>query len=158
MKHYAQYPLYVGIDPGQSGALAVIDSELYPIKVLDFSRIECADYLKSIKDNVALAFIELVHAMPKNGVVSMFRFGENFGWWQGVLNGLDIVFHYVPPQTWMKHFGLTKNSPNDKPSLTLCRKAFPEVDLSLKKYNGRSDALCIAAYAHDFAITPKQTL
>ena len=157
-KHIFETPYFLGIDPGQSGAMALLDNSLYPVKVLDFSRTECAEYLKTQAQYIQLGFIELVHAMPNQGVVSMFRFGENFGWWQGLLEGCGILYHYVPPQTWMKHFGLIKQSPTDKPSLTLCRKAFPEVDLSLKKYNGRSDALCIAAYAHDWYKSPKRTL
>lgn len=144
--------LFIGIDPGASGAIAVLDEEQKPLICQDFSRMDCAVTLKfAASAGVPVTtFIEHVHAMPQNGSVSMFHFGENFGWWQGVLDALGLPFKLVDPKRWQNHFGLVKKNPTDKPSLELCRKAFPTVDLHLKKHNGRSDALCIASYALDW--------
>lgn len=145
--------LLIGIDPGRSGALAVLTAKMEYVGVKDYDRQACISYIQKVKDmdSHLFAWIEAVHAMPQDGSASAFRFGENFGWWQGVLESFSIPYKRVAPQTWMRHFGLVKASPRDKPSLPLCRRAFPMAPLSLQKHNGRSDALCIAAYGVDFA-------
>ena len=45
------------------------------------------------------AVLERVHAMPGQGVTSMFSFGANYGYWRGVLQGLRIPFTEVHPRT-----------------------------------------------------------
>ena len=147
--------LFIGIDPGRTGALAVLTAEMGFVSVLDYDRDKCVTFLRELRSQhpSLSAHIEAVHAMPQDGSASAFRFGENFGWWQGVLESFSIPYKKVAPQTWMRHFGLTKSSPRDKPSLPLCRKAFPSAPLHLQKHNGRSDALCIAAYGVDLANT-----
>lgn len=143
--------LFIGIDPGASGAIAVLSPDLHPVKVLDYAKEECAALVRSLKTpKPCVAFIEHVHAMPKNGAVSMFNFGANFGWWKGLLDGCEIPYILVDPKRWQNHFGLVKKTPTDKPSLELCRRCFPSVDLRLKKNNGRSDALCIASFGIDW--------
>lgn len=142
---------FLGIDPGASGAIAALSPDFHPVAVLDYDRELCASWVRNIAEQQnLLAFIEHVHAMPKNGAVSMFNFGANFGWWKGLLDGCEIPFVMVDPKKWQNHFGLVKKTPTDKPSLDLCRRCFPTVDLHLKKHNGRSDALCIASFGIDW--------
>ena len=93
---------------------------------------------------VKFAYLEKVHSMPGQGVVSTFSFGENFGWWQGVLGSLGIPYTTIRPQDWMKKYSLQKSSASDKPGLEVARKLFPEAPLRLKKHHNRADALLIA--------------
>lgn len=142
--------LYIGIDPGASGALAVISETYEPVLCIDYQPDNCLKALKSLeKSRISAVYLEHVHAMPGNGVVSMFKFGENLGWWKGVLSALLLDFTLVDPKRWQNHFGFVKRTPTDKPSLEFCRKHFPTVDLHLQRHDGRSDALCIASYALD---------
>lgn len=142
--------LYIGIDPGASGALAVISETYEPVLCIDYHPERCIKALLTLRKSIISAvYLEHVHAMPGNGVVSMFKFGENFGWWKGVLSALLLDFTLVDPKRWQNHFGFVKRTPSDKPSLKFCRKHFPTVDLHLQKHDGRSDALCIASYALD---------
>ena len=150
MKNSYSFINFIGIDPGASGALAVISSDFSPSAVLDYDRESCSAHIRGLAKTPTIAFIEHVHAMPKNGAVSMFNFGANFGWWKGLLDGCEIPFVMVDPKKWQNHFGLVKKTPTDKPSLELCRRCFPTVDLHLKKHNGRSDALCIASFGIDW--------
>lgn len=155
-------PCIVGIDPGRTGAMAVL-------AVQDFKLIHLADFippadnlaaLKSVlvQHDIKAAFLEHVHAMPKNGSVSMFNFGENYGWWKGVLDALLIPTIGVDPRKWQNHFGLVKTPDNSKPSLSFCREHFPTADLRRKKDNGRSDALCIAAFGVDWIANLLETI
>lgn len=141
---------FIGIDPGQKGALAVLSPEFEPLCVEDYNTKTCPEILRKYAKYNCFVVIEHVHAMPQNGAVSMFNFGANFGWWKGVLDALKMPFSEVDPKRWQNHFGLVKNSKTDKPSLELARKAFPSVDLHLKKHDGRADALCIASFGIDW--------
>jgi crossover junction endodeoxyribonuclease RuvC len=137
--------VYIGIDPGQSGAIALISNKF--IKVYDWvDGPSMAGVLMvwSMFYDIKLAALEQVGAMPKQGVSSMFKFGANFGWWQGALDALKLPYVLVRPQTWQKGLVPKKKDKADKPSLLVARRMFPQVDLSLKKHDGRADALLIA--------------
>jgi len=80
--------LYVGIDPGLSGAIAIFDLEKGSLVIHDMPTLEIKvgksnknviseRQLVSILDEPkgAIAFCEKVNAMPGQGVTSMFNFG-----------------------------------------------------------------------------------
>jgi crossover junction endodeoxyribonuclease RuvC len=51
--------------------------------------------------------IEQVHAMPKQGVSSTFKFGTSFGTAIGIVVALELPLYRVTPQAWKKTFALT---------------------------------------------------
>ena len=136
--------MYIGIDPGKTGAVAILDDKGNYINVLDFGQEGLMPTLIDYAPVVKFAYLEKVHSMPGQGVVSTFSFGENFGWWQGVLGSLGIPYTTIRPQDWMKKYSLQKSSASDKPGLEVARKLFPEAPLRLKKHHNRADALLIA--------------
>lgn len=104
----------IGVDPGKTGAIATY----IPIKDLILTQMpknvyDLRDYIASIKlmanehDEIE-AFLENVHAMPGQGVTSMFTFGRGFGQIEAVFACLNIPFTLVTPQKWQKHFSLPK--------------------------------------------------
>lgn len=93
--------------------------------------------------------LERVGAMPKQGVNSMFHFGENYGFIQGLLTAYSIPYELVTPQKWKKEFQITgdKNS-----SIDVCKRLFPYVNLRKterckKDHDGMAEALLMAEYA-----------
>ena len=71
--------IYIGIDPGQDGGIAVIDEE-YKYAIADvYSNEALIETLETIPANKAVCCLEKVHSMPGQGVKSMFSFGQNFG-------------------------------------------------------------------------------
>lgn len=93
--------------------------------------------------------LEHVGARPGQGVTSMFSFGENFGFIQGLLTAYSIPFELVRPQKWKKEFSITadKNS-----SIDVCNRLFPDVSLLAtpkckKPSDGIAEALLMAEYA-----------
>ncbi len=150
----------IGVDPGNSGAIALLNGKLECISVFDMPVMTLSDkkqqvnsaaltkIFKSIQndnqDETLIVFLEAVHSMPGQGVSSMFNFGMGYGMVQGVLSALHIPFILVKPNDWKKRAGLLK-SEKDK-SRTVAQQLFPGVDLSLKKHTGRADALLIARY------------
>lgn len=90
--------------------------------------------------------IESVHSMPEQGVSSTFDFGMNFGIWLGIIAALNIPMELVTPQEWKKHYGLIGKDKDASRIIAL--QLFPQMamELKLKKYNGRAEALLLAEY------------
>ena len=142
---------WLGVDPGASGAAALITNEGEAL-VMDWpGSIPLAlGTLRAwkLEHRIELAALESVHAMPGQGVSSMFKLGMNFGAWQAILAALGIPTVLVRPQEWQKGC-LHKSDGTDTKcqSLEAARRQWPDVDLDLKKHHGRSDALHLAEYA-----------
>lgn len=105
--------------------------------------------MKYLKGSPCVACLEHVSAMPGQGTTSMFTFGQNFGFIQGVLTAYGIPFELVRPQKWKKEFSITgdKNS-----SIAVCKRLFPNVSLlrterCRKEDDGMAEALLMAEYA-----------
>jgi len=106
----------------------------------------------AILNNISMVCaLEKVHAMPGQGVTSMFSFGEGYGVWQGILAGLQIPFDLVAPQTWKKHT-MRDCSKEKGASMVKALQLYPQADIRLKKHHGRADALLIAEYLRRTAV------
>lgn len=92
--------------------------------------------------------MEHVGVMPKNGSVSMFHFGECFGWLQGMLEAYEIPYELVRPQKWKKEFSVTADK---NTSIEVCKRLFPGAKLippgCRKEHDGMAEALLMALYA-----------
>ena len=141
---------YIGIDPGKSGAMAIIHA-LGNIEVLPFDAVEYSLALARVSGGAypVTCCVEKVSAMPGQGVVSMFNFGHNLGVIEGLLRAYGIPYQLVPPQTWKKEFSLSSDKAK---SVEVCQKLFPNVSLlattrSRKPNDGIAEALLMAEYA-----------
>ena len=137
---------YIGIDPGAKGGLAVIRDG--GITVAPYEKSRYIEILSRVPCD-SVCCLEHVHAMPGQGVTSMFNFGQNFGWVQGVLEAMGVSYELVQPQKWKKEFSITgdKNS-----SIMVCKRLFPGVSLlpterCRKDNDGMAEALLMAEYA-----------
>ena len=114
---------FIGIDPGVSGAFAIVADEcgmpeLWLVEDLPVvtehgrNRIAGAILTAMFKDTVnnygppALVGIEMVAARPKQGVASAFRFGQSVGVIEGVATALGFPVRTITPQSWKKTFTL----------------------------------------------------
>lgn len=103
-----------GVDPGASGAIAVVTADGRFVEVLDMPHHDgmvsgplVADFVEAHLEPGAEAWVEQVHAMPKQGVSSSFKFGCAFGVVLGVLGGLRVPVHLITPARWKRAAGLT---------------------------------------------------
>ena len=140
--------IYIGIDPGKSGSLAYI-MESGAVNIIPFSPAAYLYTLKNISKSECICALEHVNAMPGQGVTSMFNFGMNFGWIQGVLEAYSIPYELIRPQKWKKEFSITgdKNS-----SIAVCKRLFPTVSLlrgerCRKDDDNMAEALLLSEYA-----------
>jgi hypothetical protein len=162
--------LYVGIDPGLSGAVAVLTSRGRVVvlgntpvikvkKGKGSKRVYCAekmaDILRALPLNrVAIVGIESVHAMPHQGVTSMFSMGRGVGTWDGIIATLGLPIEWLSPQAWQKTVigpKLDKTQDSKNRSIQRARELFraqPDIlaQLQTKTSDGRADALLIAEY------------
>ncbi|HJZ12262.1 MAG TPA: hypothetical protein VJ521_08935 [Acidobacteriota bacterium] len=142
---------YIGVDPGQSGAWAILDEQGHWIMSSLFAE---ADAFGTLIETIALfredqrsieACIEQVHSMPKQGVASTFKFGTNYGMWQGFFRGKDVPYELITPNRWMKAV-LDSGGKDPNARLEFARRRWPVAPLKRKKDKGVADALCIAEY------------
>ena len=139
---------FIGVDPGKSGAIAVVALDGSPMFVEPFDHGRYIDAMREFGAN-AFAVVEHVGAMPKQGSVSMFHFGENFGWIQGALEAMGVPFELVRPVKWKKVFSCTSDK---NTSIEVAQRMFPKVDLRRtpqckKPHDGKAEALLMAEYA-----------
>lgn len=141
--------IYIGIDPGKDGAMAVITPDTTMTFSFDAQGYRnVLDGLRGVAGNCRCC-LERVGAMPGQGVTSMFKFGENFGFIQGLLTAYSIPYELVTPKKWKKEFQITgdKNT-----SIAVCNRLFPDVSLRRtdrckKDHDGMAEALLMAEYA-----------
>lgn len=145
--------IYIGIDPGKNGGIAVLrttNGEFVEASAYVFDEQMLINILADAKDCYCVrCVVEKVNAMPGQGVVSMFNFGQNFGFIQGVLKAYEISFELVPPQKWKKEFSVTSDK---NTSIEVCKRLFPNVNLKAtprckKDHDGMAEALLMAEYA-----------
>lgn len=169
LKKLAFPKLYMGIDPGITGAVSLfIDKDT--IKIFDTPTVEIRvgksvknEYVpEAMADILRIAprteqesqgrlkthvYIEKVGAMPGQGVTSMFNFGKGFGIWLGILAALKIPHTLITPQSWKKEMlhGMSKDK--DVARLRACQ-LFPNLSEQLKRKKdiGRADALLIGEF------------
>ncbi len=158
---------FLGIDPGQTGCLAIIqmsdggntnirfyDPLLFEVKlgkktkheydIVSMSSALC-EFSKLEKETTCV--LEKVSAMPGQGVTSMFNFGMGYGIWRGLLAAYGISHTLVHPMTWKK--AIMRDMPKEKDAARLrASQLYPQVadQLSRKKDIGRADALLLAHY------------
>tara|TARA_Y100000310_G_scaffold103804_2_gene102169 strand:+ start:531 stop:1016 length:486 start_codon:yes stop_codon:yes gene_type:complete len=97
---------FIGIDPGVSGGVCVIEGLGYTVCKCPDTIADMAEVLRPYKERKdAMVAIESVHSMPGQGVASTFKFGKNFGEWLGILATLKIPYCLVTPHKWMKFYG-----------------------------------------------------
>ena len=96
---------FLGVDPGpKSGGLVIVTSrkEVYAITAMPPTERDLCDFLTKHSTTITMAWIEKVHAFPKQGVSSAFSFGDNFGMLRGVLTACEVPWELVQPRFWQK--------------------------------------------------------
>lgn len=158
-----QNKIYVGIDPGLSGAIAILQPGCEPViidtpttvvksgkknkkKFVESTMVSMLATLDPKNTHVAM---EAIHSMPKQGVTAMFSMGEGYGLWRGILAALYLPYTLITPQAWKKEMmaGMGKDK---SASCYRVQQLFPSAQVFGPQgghKDGRGDALLIAEYA-----------
>jgi hypothetical protein len=148
--------LVVGIDPGLTGAVAILAPAgevecLADLPVIRDGRLAWIDggalqslLIGALAGRPARAVVERVSAMPHQGVASAFNFGVGFGAVLAVLQARQIGIELVTAAVWKRAMGLSSDK---AASLHKARLLYPGAELHLAKHDGRAEALLLAHYA-----------
>jgi crossover junction endodeoxyribonuclease RuvC len=161
--------LYLGVDPGLSGAYAVmtdaedvLECEMLPVielvsgkEQVDIHRLE---FMLSAH-TFQMAALEQVGVRPGEGPVGAFTFGRTVGRIETILALSNIRCVTPTPQTW-KRMVLTASGvvlQSDKESqkaaaIKFIKTRYPAVDLRKNPkcrtdHDGKAEAVCLALYA-----------
>ncbi len=143
-----------GIDPGNRGAMCVLDSNdpVY-LALLDLDKESIYGVAKWLHNQkVDLFYLEDVHSLFGMSAKSNFNFGKNLG----IVLTLSQVFskgketQMVTPKVWQKFVGVTVKGKAIKQEVAkIATTLYPKANVygtrgGLK--DGRSDAICVAHY------------
>ena len=138
--------LYMGIDPGRQGAIAVIDGEDMSVVVHDMpATIEGKRAMLSEIGAVRFCWIEKPFYPRMIGVKNVATIAQAYGEIRSCLFHAGVSTMEVSPADWKKHFGL--NTDKDA-SRAYASGVFPDQAglWSRKKDDGRAEAALIAYY------------
>jgi crossover junction endodeoxyribonuclease RuvC len=139
--------IFAAIDPGAVHAAIAVFHDHEPVFVDDIRTVNgmldgtaLAHALEDMK--VARVVVENVHAMPKQGVSSTFKFGMGVGIIHGVTGALRLPLTLVTPTQWKAFHCLPSLK---EASRQLAIRKWPEHDrrLDRKKDADRAEALLI---------------
>lgn len=155
--------IFIGVDPGKSGAIAAIKSDREIIILKDYpgdvhgcvnlvNKIiaECP-FIPELRQPIGKYLqgaIERAQSMPGQGVTSMFNYGCNYGDWRGCFAQAGIPFEHPTPQMWRKGL-ITTIGTAKNPSMDAARRLFPSAELYGPRggaKDGRAEALLIAEW------------
>jgi len=157
---------YCGIDPGKSGALAIIDEnginlvyEVFPLIGKEIDIRGLSNLIMRLKEFDKIhVVLENVHSVHGAGAKSNFSFGHTNGMIEGILVSYKIPYTKVQPKEWQKEmcYGIPvqiKNGKNDTKlmSLLAAKRLFPEetflaTDRSKVPHDGITDAVLMAEF------------
>ena len=151
--------VYLGFDPGMSGAIAGIYAEGHAV-VFDMPTVVTVRTRREVvarelaaivaplaAGGDAVAVFEQPIAMPSQASQSTLAAGRNAGLIEGVLAALGIPYESTYPAKWKPAMGLPKGALKDA-SRARAMALFPALAerLSRKKDDGRAEALLLAEW------------
>ena len=146
--------IIIGIDPGQTGGVAAIDTDG---QLLTYTRMPIIQHGKrKLVDTAALHrlirpdqpscvfCIEQVSAMPAQGSVSGFNFGRAAGAVEGWALSYGVPVQFVTPQVWKKALNLSSDK---QQSLDRAKLEFGQLKIwDVKANDGIAEAALIALW------------
>jgi hypothetical protein len=145
----------LGADPGLQGAIALLDGDTplifdMPLHKHDKSSVDAGALYQLLQPYVGqleVAVVEQVTSRPRQKGV--FNFGVSTGKLVAVIEALGIPLKRVSPAKWKVQLGLRGLEKDASIALAkqLCPAAVPL--LTLKKHDGRAEALLMALH-HKF--------
>lgn len=141
---------FCGVDPGRTGAIAVLNGEAALMSLIDMPWVGKdldGQMLRQMLQELSplRVAIEGQHAFPKQGASSAFTNGVGFGMLRGLVIALAVPHLVVTANVWKRAVGLAPGS-DKHASRMVASRLFPLADLGRRADQGRADALLIAEY------------
>jgi hypothetical protein len=148
----------VGVDPGKSGAVTIIDTVNLTASIFDMPIVPIGNGKRTEVDSFALyaaldqfeditaAVMEDVWSNPNDGHVGAFSFGDSVGTIKGVLSAyVKTPILRVRPNVWKKTMRVTADKST---SIARAKELLPCITplLTLKKHDGRAESALITLF------------
>ena len=158
--------LFVGVDPGLCGGVALINERGNLISVHDTPTLmvnksngghkntyvitQMVALLEAMRDTgeIACAAIEYQASRPRQGAPATFSQGYGYGLWCGILGSLRIPYEIVQPKAWKAAMGIPLKS-DKSGSIIKALQLFPHAPLTTQRgrdLDGRAEAILIAEF------------
>ena len=141
---------YFGVDPGKSGAIALIDKDGFTMNYVRLNETtgDISGFIKDYAKIVDYCIVEKVASRPMQGVRSVFTFGESFGLVQGLLMAHNVKFELHTPPVWMKKMGLITRGIKGVEKKRIHKQRAQELFMNSKNITlTTADAFLLAEYA-----------
>ncbi len=143
--------IFLGIDPGKTGAIAAIDGKGKLIDLADMpiagSEINVAGLVSLLSqwDEARMATVEKTQAMPAIPRSTAHSLGLSEGVAIGVIVGLYIPLRSVRPAIWKRAMNVSADKDEAR---SAALRLFPDGadSLARKKDHGRAEAMLLAEY------------
>jgi crossover junction endodeoxyribonuclease RuvC len=158
-------PLTLGVDPGKTGALALLDPDGHLVDVIDMPAATGAALGALLRHEleahaphrIAVAYVEQVGSRPGQGHMNVWTFAEGYGAILGALGALGVPVHLVTTPTWRRTNRITipastPKAQKSKVGKTLSRQRAVELwpteagRFARVKDDGRAEAALIARH------------
>src|SRR4029077_7109408 len=151
--------IFAAIDPGSVHAAIAVFHDHTPVFVDDIRTVggmlDSTAFAHALSDmRVEALVVENVHAMPRQGVSSTFKFGMGVGIIHGVAGALRLPLTLVTPRAWKAFHGLR---PDKEASRQLAIRKWPEHNrhLDRKKDADRAEAMLIGDWYYVRCLVPR---
>ena len=152
--------IFAAIDPGSVNAAIAVFHDGVPVFVDDIRTIngmlDCVSFARALQDmKVENVVVEAVHAMPKQGLSSTFKFGMGVGIIHGVAGALRLPLTLVTPAQWKGYHSL--RGPDKEASRQLAIRKWPQLNsyLDRKKDADRAEALLMGDWHYIRCVVPR---
>jgi crossover junction endodeoxyribonuclease RuvC len=154
--------VFVGIDPGVTGAIAVLNANRQLLALHDMPTQATTTGRKEINPAAladimrqwpgARVTVERVGPRPGEGAVGAFAFGHSFGAVLAVLATLGHPTRLVQPAVWKRWASIPPGAPKEA-AVAVAGRLVPSAapSLTLKKHHGRADAVLLATFGEAHA-------
>jgi crossover junction endodeoxyribonuclease RuvC len=138
----------ISIDPGQKGGIASLADGRAQAFPMPGTVTQIVDLIRSLAQPGCTLAVERSQPMPKQGVTSVFTYGQHYGGFEAIAACLGLRYVSIRPAEWKKAMGLN----SDKTcSIIEAERLFPSVELipkgCRKPSDGIAEALLIGEYA-----------
>ena len=158
--------IIVGIDPGLSGAIALLAPDgLKRVSDMPTMLRHAGGTVKNQVDPRGLQELlrEMVHGHDRNefmvvieqqqamgggmGASTVFSLGLTAGIIEAVVAAMNLPHELVIPKDWKKAIGLTAKVKDAKGlARTMAQRCYPEAELHLAKHHNRAESILLAKY------------
>lgn len=147
--------LFIGIDPGATGALCALDSAGQTLHMMKLPTIKTrrgqtkldSPTLREELSNMDINYVcvEDIWAQPTQGVKAAFTYGYCYGQLCDCIEAAGVGVEFITPATWQKAYKVPKGKES---SIHIAVQFYPSLKsiLKFKKSHNEADAVLIARY------------